>query len=162
MPREAKGREIWGLYYRESRETGISAHPCFIQLEEYPSLLPVVWRGEVFFHVKNYWLNAVDTKSKPLVRQIFTLKEDFRLERSWTKFFFLETFHFLFWLKTGETVWQINLLNNGFFFTKCQIPRRSHSVLGRQCFKSYLQLSLLSLVRFSNWLEDWCVMYFES
>ena len=22
------GREIWGLYFRESRETGIPAHPC--------------------------------------------------------------------------------------------------------------------------------------
>ena len=28
MPREGKGREIWGLYSRESRETGIPAHPC--------------------------------------------------------------------------------------------------------------------------------------
>ena len=28
MPREGKGLEIWGLYSRESRETGISAHPC--------------------------------------------------------------------------------------------------------------------------------------
>ena len=24
----SKGREIWGLYSRESRETGIPAHPC--------------------------------------------------------------------------------------------------------------------------------------
>ena len=27
MPREGKGREIWGMYSRESRETGIPAHP---------------------------------------------------------------------------------------------------------------------------------------
>ena len=31
MPREGKGREIWGLYSRESRETGIPAHPCLAQ-----------------------------------------------------------------------------------------------------------------------------------
>ena len=30
MPREGKGREIWGLYSRESRETGIPAHPCIV------------------------------------------------------------------------------------------------------------------------------------
>ena len=30
MPREGKGGEIWGLYSRESRETGIPAHPCLI------------------------------------------------------------------------------------------------------------------------------------
>ena len=30
MPREGKGREIWGMYSRESRETGIPAHPCEI------------------------------------------------------------------------------------------------------------------------------------
>ena len=28
MPREGKGTEIWGLYSRESPETGIPAHPC--------------------------------------------------------------------------------------------------------------------------------------
>ena len=28
MPREGKGQEIWGLYSRESRETGIPAQPC--------------------------------------------------------------------------------------------------------------------------------------
>ena len=28
MPREGKGREIWGMYSWESRETGIPAHPC--------------------------------------------------------------------------------------------------------------------------------------
>ena len=27
MPREWKGKEIWGLYSQESRETGIPAHP---------------------------------------------------------------------------------------------------------------------------------------
>ena len=27
MPREGKAREIWGLYSRESRETGIPVHP---------------------------------------------------------------------------------------------------------------------------------------
>ena len=30
MPREGKGRETWGLYSRESRETGIPAHPCHV------------------------------------------------------------------------------------------------------------------------------------
>ena len=30
MPREGKGREIWGLYSRESRETGIPAHPWLL------------------------------------------------------------------------------------------------------------------------------------
>ena len=29
MPREGKGREIWGLYTRESWEMGIPAHPWF-------------------------------------------------------------------------------------------------------------------------------------
>ena len=29
MPREGSGREILGLYSRESRETGIPAHPWF-------------------------------------------------------------------------------------------------------------------------------------
>ena len=33
MPREGKGREIWGFYSRESRETGIPAHP-WSSLEE--------------------------------------------------------------------------------------------------------------------------------
>jgi len=32
MPREGKGREIWGLYSRESRETGIPAHPWWVGL----------------------------------------------------------------------------------------------------------------------------------
>ena len=33
MVREGKGREIWGLY---SRETGIPAHPCNQQI-------PIIW-----------------------------------------------------------------------------------------------------------------------
>ena len=30
FPFPGTGREIWGLYYRESRKTGIPAHPCYI------------------------------------------------------------------------------------------------------------------------------------
>ena len=39
MPREGKGREIWGLYSRESRETGIPAHPWL----EVPFLSAQIW-----------------------------------------------------------------------------------------------------------------------
>ena len=48
MPREGKGREIWGLYSRESRETGIPAHPWF-----YCSLLFLLFLF-LFFKYRNF------------------------------------------------------------------------------------------------------------
>ena len=38
MPREGKGREIWGMHSRESRETGIPAHPWLpLPLSQFPT-----------------------------------------------------------------------------------------------------------------------------
>ena len=48
MPQEGKGREIWGMYSRESRETGIPAHPWF-----YCSLLFLLFLF-LFFKYRNF------------------------------------------------------------------------------------------------------------
>ena len=54
MPREGKGREIWGMYSRESRETGIPAHPC-LTLIHHPHTQALIQHVHIGPKLKHYW-----------------------------------------------------------------------------------------------------------
>ena len=62
MLREGKGREIWGMYSRESRETRIPAHPCY---------------GKVTSHILNH--REAPPKNKLDIAQIAI--ENFQISR---------------------------------------------------------------------------------
>ena len=77
MPWEGKGREIWGMYSRESRETGIPAHPCFqggrwwlyVQLS-FLSPNKILHLENLPFILQNYWFGSLALKGRNIPRQL--------------------------------------------------------------------------------------------
>ena len=53
MPQEGKGGEIWGLYSRESRETGIPAHPCYSHLRRSSTLIQKYPYSKIFDEIRS-------------------------------------------------------------------------------------------------------------
>ena len=80
MPREGKGREIWGLYSRESRETGIPAHPCPKFTTKSACTQNFSRSSEYFSGVPNSYLTSINwkinsKKSGLVARKLYFLEE---------------------------------------------------------------------------------------